>query len=225
MSIDGVLFDLDDTLIDRSASLSIYARQLWHLAKGDLALDEAAFVDRFLALDGNGALPRAWFFVELAGILGPGFDTASLSAHYDDRAWERPIVMPGAVDGMRQLATGGVSIGIVTNGTSRLQTRKLENSGLLELVDCCVISEQVGASKPDSAMFIAACARLRIDPTRSWMVGSHPEQDILGANEVGMNTIWLERGFSWPGDQPRVYRARVADLSEAFSILRTGTSS
>lgn len=225
MPIDGVLFDLDETLIDRSASLITYAHHLWRRLDGELALDEAAFVDRVMVLDGGGYAPRDQFFAELAALLdSPRLDAPTLRDHYDDTVWEFPLVAAGALAGLRGLAKAGISIGVVTNGRTETQTRKLENSGLMELIDAWLISEAFGARKPDPGIFLGACARLRIDPMRSWLVGDHPEFDILGANEVGLKTIWLERKIPWPSDQPRVYEARVSDLADAFSFLRTRIS-
>lgn len=99
-------------------------------------------------------------------------------------AWENPVVAVGAVEGLRQLSNVGVSVGVVTNGSSHIQLLKLQNSknsGLSKLLDASVCADQVGVRKPDSAIFIAACARLRIDPTQSWLVGTDPELDIVGA--------------------------------------------
>ena len=224
MPVDGVLFDLDETLIDRTSSLARYARQLWRRIDGACALDEASFVARFKGLDGDGYVPRAQFFERLAELLDGRFDALALAEHYEDTAWELPIVMPGAFDGLRRLANAGISIGVVTNGSTSTQTRKLENSGLIEMIDTYMISESFGARKPEPSIFRAVCGRLRVDPMRCWLVGDHPEYDVLGAHGVGLKTVWLERQVPWPDDQPRVYETRVAELGDAFSFLisRTG---
>ncbi len=224
MPVDGVLFDLDETLIDRTSSLARYARQLWRKVDGASALDEALFVERFKELDGDGYVPREQFFESLAGLLGDRFDASALSEHYEDTAWESPIVMPGAFDGLRGLANAGISIGVVTNGSTSTQIRKLKNSGLIEMIDAYVISESFGARKPEPSIFRAVCGRLRADPMRCWLVGDHPEYDVLGAHGVGLRTVWLERQVPWPDEQPRVYETRVSELGDAFSFLLSRTA-
>ena len=46
--------------------------------------------------------------------------------------------------------------------------------GLADLVDAFVLSYEVGRCKPDPAIFLHACAALRVDPERTLMVGDTP---------------------------------------------------
>jgi FMN phosphatase YigB (HAD superfamily) len=53
-----------------------------------------------------------------------------------------------------------------------------------------MVSEAVGCSEPDPAIFRYAAAASGCQMSGGWMLGDHPEVDIMGAAEVGLDTIW-----------------------------------
>jgi putative hydrolase of the HAD superfamily len=213
----GVVFDLDETLIDRHASMLRYADRFWSDFQSEIPVPRPEFLERFLELDGNGYVDRKRFFQALAEYLGrPKPRPEAIASHFGEFAWNRPVLMEGAVDGCRRLRAGGVPVGIVTNGGSRNQRKKLRNTGLDELVDCVIISEEFGAKKPDASIFLEAARQLGIDPEASWFVGDNPMLDILGAGRTGFRTIWLRRSIRWPADQAPCYTRVASDLMGAF---------
>lgn len=216
----GVLFDLDETLIDRTASISAYAHRLYSEFDTLIADEREHFLERFLELDANGYVDRETFFIRLDNYFAsPKLNRDLISTHFAANAWSHPIIMAGAVEGLRTLRGNGVPIGVVTNGGSTNQRKKFTNTGLEELVDAIVISEEFGMKKPDPSIFLSACQQLQIDPVESWFVGDNPSLDIAGANGVGLRTIWLQRGTAWPQELPLCYTSAVTTLAEAFDTL------
>lgn len=64
--------------------------------------------------------------------------------------------------------------------------------------DFALSAESIGAGKPDSAMFDAACQRARCQPHEALHIGDHPEHDVLGARRAGLHAIWVsEKGLEW----------------------------
>ncbi|MGE0622434.1 MAG: HAD family hydrolase [Pseudomonadales bacterium] len=219
--VPGVLFDLDQTLIDRSGSIRAYARLLFseHAARFDVG--EEDFVRRFVMLDGNGYVTRPEFFGRLADAFpGSGLGPEVLEAHFYGNVWEAPRVMPGAVEGLRVLREAGVPVGIVTNGGTANQTKKVERSGLAELIDGCFVSEALGVRKPDPRIFEIAAEAIGIDSRQSWFVGDHPLFDICGSHAVGFRTVWLQGEVPWPADEPVVHDLAVDTLEMAMQHLR-----
>ena len=218
----GVLFDLDETLIDRSASIRVYAADFWSKHAPRIELDQAAFIARFVAMDGNGYVPRPEFFERLAQeFAGVGLDAAAIEAHYLETVWQAPLLIDGALDGLAGLAAAGVPVGIVSNGRSVVQRRKLENTGIGKVVDAAFISEEVGVKKPDPAIFLAACEGLDIDPGASWFVGDHPLLDIEGSKAQGFRAIWVQRGTPWPAGVRPSYDLTVDRLMSAMKHLQS----
>jgi putative hydrolase of the HAD superfamily len=83
-----------------------------------------------------------------------------------------------------------VKLGLITNGSIRMQSRKLQCLALAPLFDTILISDAEGISKLDLWIFHRALERLDISPTRSVFVGDHPEVDVAGARAAGMQAIW-----------------------------------
>ena len=81
---------------------------------------------------------------------------------------------------------------IITNGFEEVQRRKLKNSKLLPFFDQIVTSEKVGVKKPHPEIFKFALDAAGAEPDRSVMIGDNFEADILGAKNVGMQTIFCK---------------------------------
>jgi putative hydrolase of the HAD superfamily len=217
--VKGVVFDLDETLVDRRGSLDVYARNLFSEFAGSAVVPVDEFVAEFHRLDGNGRVPRDEFFAALAEALLPNVPTHRIKEHFEATAWLQPHLFDGIVDALRQLRADGWRIGIVTNGGVPAQSAKIENSGLYRLIDGHVISAAVGAKKPAPEIYRHAIERLRIDPRQSWFVGDDPRADIWGAKQSGFRTCWVERYSAWPADLARCYDARIADTADVLDII------
>jgi putative hydrolase of the HAD superfamily len=100
-------------------------------------------------------------------------------------------MLPGANELLRCLQ-GRAKLGIITNGFSALQRIRLDKVGLTELIDVLVISEEVGAPKPEKAIFEHALAQMNHPQrTRVLMVGDNPHTDVQGGLNAGLHTCWL----------------------------------
>lgn len=87
---------------------------------------------------------------------------------------------------------GKVKMGIITNGFTELQQKRLDNTQMSHFFDIVVISEQIGAAKPDRQVFDYAFALMdEFDRTKILMVGDTLASDILGGNNSGIDTCWL----------------------------------
>ena len=88
-------------------------------------------------------------------------------------------------------------------------------SGLLELVDGVVTSADVGAAKPDPAVFEAALRAVGADPGSSLHVGDSLENDVAGARAAGVRAVLIARGgaAAAPGVET------IRSLSELSSLL------
>lgn len=83
-------------------------------------------------------------------------------------------------------------LGIITNGFTQLQQIRLEKAGLQSYFDVLVISESVEIAKPDVAIFEYAFKQMgNPDKSRILMVGDSLSSDILGGNNAGIDTCWL----------------------------------
>lgn len=78
---------------------------------------------------------------------------------------------------------------------------------------------EVGAAKPDPALFRAALEWAGVEPGAALHVGDEPSLDVDAARRLGMYTVWVNRsGFAWPlGLQPP--ETEVPDLYTFYNWL------
>ena len=107
----------------------------------------------------------------------------------------------------------------VSNGTIAAQTKKLDRSGLGELLDGVFLSEELGVEKPGIAFFEKVFAVIRPDdPSEVLIVGDSLTSDILGGMNAGIRTCW----YNPKGEPlPEEYRPDhvISDLREVADCL------
>lgn len=207
------LFDVDNTLIDRSACLEDWARgftrsrQLPHEAELFIC---ARLRERAYPAD----------FVDLQEMFGLSDDPGDLWHEYVDGVARSARCLPGVREGLDALRGAGWSLGVATNGAVDIQRAKLDATGLASLFDGICISEAVGARKPERSHFEAAASECGVLLSAGgWMVGDNAATDIGGATAAGLRTIWVAGDRKWP-DGLRKPDAVVQDVAEAIELLR-----
>jgi putative hydrolase of the HAD superfamily len=96
--------------------------------------------------------------------------------------------VPGARSLLLRLRSLRWSTAIVSNFDRRLPDI-LQGLGLAELFDAVVLCSDVGAAKPEAAIFQRALERLQVPARRAVLVGDDEEQDIEGARAAGIRAI------------------------------------
>lgn len=118
---------------------------------------------------------------------------SALNSAYMQAMADICVPLPGAAELITTLK-GRVNMGIITNGFTELQQIRLERTGFADAFSPLVISEQVGAAKPDIAIFNHAFALMGHPPKHAiLMVGDNPHADIMGGINAGIDTCWLNR--------------------------------
>ena len=213
--IAAILFDLDDTLLDRRRTIERYLAGHAHRAGLSPELADA-FRTRFHALDGNGHTSRDVVFSGLSAAF-PSIGTADgFGNDFREHAFATCEYVGGARDVLAWCRGASLRLGVVTNGSSEMQRAKLRALGLADLVDVILVSGEEGVAKPDAEIFHRAADRLRVRPEQCVFVGDNPHADVDGARRAGMLGVWFERAFPWPAelDPPSHSISRLAVLRE-----------
>ncbi|MFI9723967.1 HAD family hydrolase [Streptomyces sp. NPDC052396] len=209
-----VLFDLDNTLVDRAEGLRQWAEEFTR----DRGLGTAA-VEWIVEADDNGLKSRDRFFAEVRDRFAIGDSIEALHHAYQQRY---PLFLrcpQHVLDQIAQLRESGWRVGVVTNGLTLTQGAVLEHTGLVRHLDGWCISEEAGVRKPDPEIFTLAAERCGSDLTDGWMCGDSPEADVIGAQLAGLHTIWIRHGRSWSDSLPAPDRT-VDSIAEALQALR-----
>ena len=82
----------------------------------------------------------------------------------------------------------------VTNGNA-----SLDQIGIGDLFDHVISASGVGVAKPDRQIFDVAVEAGGADAHETLHVGDHPEVDVVGARNAGLQSVWVNRhGSDWP---------------------------
>jgi len=99
---------------------------------------------------------------------------------------------PDAVPCLERLA-GECRIAVVTNGIVDNQRRKLAGGGLSSFPERVFVSSQFGAGKPSPAFFGHVLHTLSVPAPACVFVGDSLQNDVIGAGNCGIATIWVNR--------------------------------
>ncbi|MEV0229775.1 HAD-IA family hydrolase [Nonomuraea sp. NPDC050786] len=184
-----VLFDLDNTLVDRLGAFKVWAAEF----AASRGLGEEA-VPWMVALDADGSLPMDAFFALVRDRFGLAEPVEALWAAYRARLPFLVSCPADVLDGLDLLRAAGWAVGIATNGMADNQIGKLRRTGLADRVDGWAISGAEGVRKPDARLFEIAARRCGASlDTGGWIVGDDPIKDIAGGRDAGLRTIWIDR--------------------------------
>ncbi|HEV8670130.1 MAG TPA: HAD-IA family hydrolase [Candidatus Limnocylindria bacterium] len=192
--IRGVLFDWGDTLFsppdagevivaaaaERGVRIDTErARALWDELWAAGKLPDELAKGRDLSADAHREVWTALF--ERAHATVPGIAADLYERVMDPAAW---IPYPDTAPTLRALHGRGVKVGIVSNVPRDLRPIFAAH-GLADVVDAFTHSFEVGAEKPDPAIFRRACEALGTTPGETLMVGDHPVADA-GSVKAGL---------------------------------------
>ncbi|TCP59394.1 putative hydrolase of the HAD superfamily [Tumebacillus sp. BK434] len=202
--IRGILFDLDETLLDRSASLKRFLQDQYARYRPYFqAIPYRQFEARFLELDERGYVHKSVVYSQLIAEWSvKGLTSDQLLHDYRIGFAKHSTAFPDLHELLTNLRANNYKLGIVTNGETLFQQQNIEALGLPRLVDTILISEHEQLRKPDPAIFYRAAQRLGLSPKECLFVGDHPSNDIAGARNAGMSTAWFSNGISWPENLP-----------------------
>jgi putative hydrolase of the HAD superfamily len=216
--ITTALFDLDETLLDRDASIKQIAQDQHHRLLNDGSIDSTDFIDTFLELDANGLTPRPDLYVKLVDRLHLELPSNDLLSDFNCNAWKSPVLFEGVNTLLTELSNKGTRLGVITNGSELSQKAKLLNSGIADLIDHYIISGVFGKHKPDPDIFNSMLESIKANADECVFIGDNPQADIMGAHNVGMQTVWVSENKSWPDDVKPVYDWKISHVTEILEL-------
>ena len=201
----AILFDLDDTLTDRTKSIMYYAQCFQSDFVDYLASTTVSTIAvALLTADVRGYHPRTEvlrnFSQQLPWRTIP--EVSRLRRHWDTCFPRSVVARAGLAETLSALHAWGIHLGIVTNGEVPFQAPKIQQLAIGQYLSTVVISEAVQVQKPDPRIFAHALAALGCAAVHTWFVGDHPINDVLGAAAVGLRPIWLTGVQPWPPEHP-----------------------
>lgn len=155
------------------------------------------------------------------GLLALGIDdppfAKELGEQFPVERKKAPVIFDDTFPTLEKLR-GNYKLLLLTNGSPQLQRLKLSlTPDLPPNFDEIVISGEVGKGKPDPAIFVYALEKIGLSKNEVVMVGDNLMTDILGANGIGIQSVWLNRRKAKGEKVKPTYE--IKNLNELFSIL------
>ena len=108
-------------------------------------------------------------------------------------------VIKGAFEVLRKLTKARCKVALIANDEDATSARNIVTStGLKEYFDAIVVSGELGIEKPDRRIFEAALNVLGVKAENAVMVGNRVDTDIVGANRLGMGSVWFKWNDRYP---------------------------
>ena len=232
MKYKDLFVDFDDTLYDTHGNSVIALRETFeafHLERW--FPDPQTFYDAYWLANidlwtrySRGEITRDYLIVERFRrplSEGRGLEiTEALCLEMSDRFLEFCATKSGVVEGAHELMDylkgRGYRMHMTSNGFHEVQYKKLAASGLRDYFDTIILSEDAGANKPSKAFFDYALAKSGASVDATMMIGDNLQTDIIGARDMGLDTILFNRWDIPPSEIPT---HTVAALREIMQIL------
>ncbi len=123
--------------------------------------------------------------------------------------------IPG-VEEVFEYLKGKYKLAVISNSISNVPRFFLERAGFEKYLEAIVISRDLGIRKPDPEIFNYTLAKLGIESEEAIHVGDSLEQDVKGARDVGMKTVWIKKDNEEMITKPDFI---IHSIGELISIL------
>ncbi len=187
--IEGVLFDLDGTLLDSAPDL--HAALVRQCAEEGVAAPDRATV-REVVSRGSRAILRCAFADRgehaIEALVPRYLELYELQVAQDTHAFA------GVEALLAQLDARGIRWGVVTNKPGFLTDALLAHIGWSARAAAVVSGDTLPVKKPDPAPVRLACQRAGIDPARSVFVGDD-RRDVMAGAAAGLYTVAVRWGY------------------------------
>ncbi len=142
-------------------------------------------------------------FDRLFKALGLSCNAHDFSPRYLRHLSQRNELIPGAKEVVTALAKD-FKLAIITNGLTDVQRPRFAASALRDYFNITIISEEVGAAKPDTRIFDVAFAKMGMpDKAEVLIVGDSLTSDIQGGVNYGIDTCWFNAGDKRQSPTPK----------------------
>jgi phosphoglycolate phosphatase len=167
VTIRGVVYDLDGTLVDSGLDFPAMRREM--------GLPEGVPI-----LEALSEIPQGERLENCLQIL----------RRHEDEAAERAMLMPGAAELVSNLAAKSIPQAIFTRNSRRCSARMLERVGLSF---AWILCREDGPPKPHPAGLLKLCGIWKVDPADMLFVGDFLH-DINAGRAAGVRTVLFAPG-------------------------------
>ena len=224
----GLVFDVDDTLYEQIAPFENAYKSLFDM---DIDMEKFYILSRYYSdvkfeASRNGDMTMDEYHIyriqEAAKDLGVFLtDEQALSMQREYKKNQQKLQMSNITKSILELAKeNNVKLGIITNGPSEHQWSKIEALGVESWInrENIIVSGDYGINKPDDRIFEIMKEKLQLPNDSLYYIGDSIENDVVGANNAGWKSIWINRYKQKLPKEVDIYKI-VENNNELFEII------
>lgn len=228
--IQFIYFDLDDTLMDfSSASNEAFVRLMEHY---NFPNDTQCF-EVYQRVNHQTWLEFEQNLISSHKLRSLRFERFLSAMHWTDKAdaFEMNTNYISFLINESNLVSGAlpllnffkdkIPMGILTNGLKEAQRPRLSKVDIAHYFDHIIVSDEIGISKPNRAIFTLAKQTTGDLPSENiLLIGDNPLSDINGAQKFGFKTIWFNpKEKEMPKEiQPTLMVTKLEHIISAFFL-------
>ena len=123
--------------------------------------------------------------------MGIAVEPVSVARAYEHNLSIGHYFLPGAEEAVERLSKK-YKLYLASNGTARVQAGRLQSANISRFFEEVFVSQEIGANKPALEYFERCFARIPgLDKSRTIIVGDSLTSDILGGQNAGIATCWV----------------------------------
>lgn len=211
--IKAIIFDLDNTLIDRQRAFKeMLIRKFTSLFNDKKLVND--MVKDVIDWDNNGTVERIIVFKKWAD----KYNVTCVTPEQLDKEWSNES---GSVaflyDDVKETLIKlkeKYKLAILTNGNTISQRRKLSTINIYDLLDYTLVSSEYIVKKPDKQIFEYTAKQLGLETNECIYVGDNYNIDVLGSKNAGMTPIFVSRKNEIHDDV-----TTIKEISELLEII------
>ena len=224
----GLVFDVDDTLYEQIVPFENAYKSLFDM---DIDMEKFYLLSRYYSdvkfeASRNGEMTMDEYHIyriqEAAKDLGVFLtDEQALNMQKEYKKNQQKLQMSDITINILKLARkNNVKLGIITNGLSEHQWSKIEALGVERWIDKdnIIVSGDYSINKPDVRIFEIMQEKLQLPNDFLYYIGDSIENDIVGANNAGWKSIWINRYKQKSSKEVDIYKI-AENNSELFEII------
>jgi putative hydrolase of the HAD superfamily len=198
LMIKGVVFDLDNTLLDfmKMKEFAVKAAIKGMIEAGLKVNEDKSYIEINSIYEEFGWENQKVFDVFLEKSIGHvdnKFLAAGIVAYR--RAREANLMAyPNVNKTLLALSKSGIKLGVVSDAPSREAWMRIYYLNLYHYFDVVITYDDSGERKPSPIPFQLALDGMGLQPEETIMIGDWPERDVVGAQQIGMKTAFARYG-------------------------------
>ncbi|MDF2510919.1 MAG: family hydrolase [Herbinix sp.] len=216
-TIKAIIFDMDNTLIDRRKAFLRLCDYLIETYGTDYPYEvtKEELIEYMIEIDADGYGGLQNVIPKLSKIWKLPHSVEEFIEERNKIFGQLTVLYPETLEVLETLKKK-YKIGMITNGYSSVQREKINTVNIGHYFEDIIVSGEEEFEKPDSRIFLKACKNLGVNAEEAVYVGDYYPNDIIGALGANLKPIWITED---PDEHPEYQGIRVNRLREILNYL------